>query len=84
MTGQTTGVQSLQYWVTNGVTDRFQEPVDRLEWNAGNTLTAEMDVSKISKIPMAFFVGSRDPVCPIVQAHKYIQQINAPTTWIDV
>ena len=84
LSGQTTGVQSLQYWVTNGVTDRFQEPADRQEFIAGDKQTAEIDVSKISQIPMAFFVGLRDLACPQFQARKYIQQITAPTTWIDV
>ena len=43
-----------------------------------------MDVSKIDTVPMAFFVAGNDIVCPKPQAKKYIDQITAPKTWIDV
>lgn len=75
-------VKSEQHWVMNGLTDRFQEYADN--WLDGETQTALVDVSKIKKVPMAFFTATKDQVCPRKYAMKYIPQIQSETTQIDV
>ena len=62
--------------MTNGVTDRFQEPIaDRAVWLSGDELTADIDVSKIKTLPMSFFIGENDEACPKKQATTFIAQI---------
>jgi len=55
-------VKSEQYWIMNGLVDRFQEFADN--WLDGDKETTEIDVSKIDTVPMTFFSGSLDAVCP--------------------
>ena len=69
--GQAT--KSEQHWLMNGLTDRFQEFDDA--WLDGEHETALVDVSNIKKVPMTFFVGTADEVCPHKAAMKYIPQI---------
>ena len=66
----------------NGLTDRFQEYADN--WLDGETQTQLVDVSKIKKVPMAFFTATKDQVCPRKYGMKYIPQIQSETTQIDV
>ena len=53
----------------NGLEDRFQEFED--DWPKTKE-TSLIDVSKIDTVPMGFFVGSRDNVCPRGQAEDHI------------
>lgn len=53
---------SEQYWIMNGLVDRFQEFPDN--WLGGDKKTTLIDPSKIDTVPMAFFIGSKDNVCP--------------------
>lgn len=75
-------VKDEQHWATNGSVDRFQEFADH--WLDGVHKTDLVDVSKISKVPMAFFVGTNDQVCQHKVALNYISQMNTQTTVIDV
>ena len=61
--------------------DRFQEFDDEWFENEESTL---VDVSKITQMPMTFFIGTNDPVCPYPTARKFIKQIKAPTKSITV
>jgi hypothetical protein len=73
---------SEQYWIMNGLVDRFQEFPDN--WLGGDKKTTLIDPSKIDTVPMAFFIGSKDNVCPPTQADDHISQITASTTKISV
>jgi len=53
----------------------FQEFSD--EWLDGVVETAPIDVSKISTVPMSFFIGWLDVVCPALTAWEYIDDITA-------
>ena len=66
-------VKSEQHWVMNGETNRFQEFAN--DWLEGEEETELVDVSKINKVPMAFFTATRDDVCPHIYANRYIPQI---------
>ena len=55
-------VKSEQYWLMNGLTDRFQEFDDI--WLEGDTETTLVDVSQIKQVPMTFFIGTKDQTCP--------------------
>ena len=74
-------VTSEQYWVMNGLTDRFQEYAPN--WLDGETETDLVEMSNIKQVPMTFFVGTHDEVCMHKTAMKYISQIQAPTNYID-
>ena len=54
----------------NGLTDRFQEY--DTQWMEGDTETDLIDMSQVKVVPMAFFIGGNDQVCPKKQAKKYI------------
>ena len=41
-----------------------------------------MDVSKIKQMPMAFFIGTADPICTRSTADEYIAQIQSETSKI--
>jgi len=69
---------SDQYWLMNGIEDRFQEFAEN--WNDGVRKTDEIDVSKIDTVPMAFFSGTRDMVCTNSQGKKYTGMITAEVT----
>ena len=74
-------VKSEQYWIMNGLEDRFQE----FEDNWPKTKETDLiDVSKINTVPMGFFIGSRDNVCPRAQAESHISQITAETEIVNV
>jgi len=60
---------SGQYWLQNGLEDRFQEFVT--DWNDGGRKTDLIDVSKINTVPMAFFSGTKDHVCTNKQGKSY-------------
>lgn len=75
-------VTSEQYWVMNGLTDRFQEFADH--WLDGVTETPLVEMSNIKQVPMSFFVGTKDEVCMHKTAMKYIPQIQSATNYIDV
>ena len=38
-------VDSELYWNMNGIVDRFQEPIDREVWLAGEMYSADVDLS---------------------------------------
>ena len=75
-------MKSEQYWIMNGLEDRFQEFEDH--WLDGTKKTDLIDVSKIKDVPMGFFIGSRDNVCPRGQAEDHISLITASTEIINV
>jgi pimeloyl-ACP methyl ester carboxylesterase len=75
-------VRSEQYWVMNGLTDRFQEFA--YYWADGITETTLVDVSNIKQVPIAFFTATNDEVCPHKTANLYIPQFQSETTQIDV
>ena len=62
--------------------DEFNEWQEN--WNDGDTYSAPVDVSKISDVPMSFFIGSIDVVCPSSVAKSYIKKMTTQTTIIDV
>jgi len=66
----------------NGLTDRFQEFANN--WLDGETETDLVPMSNIKQVPMSFFVGTLDEVCPHKTAMKYIPQIQSKTNYIDV
>ena len=65
----------------NGLTDRFQEFAPN--WLDGETETALVEMSNIKQVPMTFFVGTKDEICPHRTAMKYIPQIQSKTNYID-
>ena len=79
---QPQSVKSEQYWLTNGLTNRFQEFPEH--WLDGETETDLVDVSRIRRVPMAFFTATHDEVCQHKVASKYIAQIQSDTVQIDV
>ena len=70
-------VKSEQYWVMNGITDRFQEFAPN--WLEGEETTDLVEMSNIKTVPMTFFVGTEDSLCPRDIALKYIEKIESPT-----
>ena len=66
----------------NGLEDRCQE--FEAQWLDGVKKTDLIDVSKIDTVPMGFFIGSRDNVCPRGQAEDHISDIKASTEIIIV
>ena len=64
------GVKSEQYWLMNGLIDRFQEFDD--EWLTGSEETTLVDVSQITELPMTFFVARDDLVCKHSVAQTFI------------
>ena len=65
----------------NGLTDRFQEFVD--DWLDGDREAPLVEMSNIKQVPMTFFIGTKDEVCPHRTAMKYIPQIQSATNYID-
>ena len=59
--GQGQSVKSEQYWVMNGLEDRFQEFAPN--WLDGEEKMPLVDVSQIKTVPMAFFTATNDEVC---------------------
>ena len=70
-------MKSEQYWGMNGIVDRFQEFAPN--WLDGEEVTDLVEMSKIKTVPMAFFVGTEDRLCPLETATEYIAQIQSPT-----
>lgn len=53
-----------QHWLQNGLTNNFQDWVEIDDWLAGSTQGTIVDVSQIKTVPMTFFIGENDHVCP--------------------
>ena len=75
-------VESELYWDMNAIVDRFQEPINREAWLAGQNYSDLVDLSKIRSVPIAMFIGEIDNVCPLATAEKYIPEIQSETTKI--
>lgn len=73
---------SEQYWTMNGLTDRFQEFAPN--WLDGEETMPLVEMSNIKQVPMTFFVGTLDDVCPHHTAMKYIPEIQSQTNYFDV
>ena len=57
----------------NSFTDRFQEFAEN--WLEGEEIMPLVEMSNIKKVPMSFFVGTEDELCPHQTAMEYIPQI---------
>ena len=66
----------------SGIVDRFQEPIAREDWLAGQLYSDMVDLSKIKSVPIAMFIGDLDRICPHDTAEKYIPHIASETTKI--
>ena len=70
---QPVAVQSEEYWYMNGLADRFQEYDDK--FTKSNMDTTLIDLSKIKKVPIAAFVGTKDTTCSKAHADKYLPEL---------
>ena len=57
-------------FIQGAILERFQEYAPN--WNEGEKETELVDVSKIDKIPMAFFIATDDTLCTRSTADEYI------------
>lgn len=67
---QPVSVQSEKYWTMNSSVHRFQEFAENFE--EGDYDAPYVDLSKINKVPLGFFIGTADETCPYNTAIEYI------------
>ena len=66
----------------NTIMNRFQEFA--YNWEGGERETPLVPLENITRVPIAFFTGTRDHLCPYDQNAEYIPRFNTETTQVDI
>ena len=76
---QPSSVQSSLHYAQCSIEQRFQEYSPTYE--QGDTLTAEIPLASIDKVPIAMWVGEADQLCDLVQAEVIRDTIGDAVTY---